>query len=81
MSPSIPAGELRRAVSLFAAEWWILAGGVVGALAYGCWVVATGLAFQAVEPAVASATGSLPVSGLLLFAALVWLLILTDIDT
>jgi len=49
MSPSLPTGELRRSLSLFATEWWVLVGGLVGYLAYGCWVVGTGVALATVE--------------------------------
>jgi len=79
MSDSLPVVELRRSVSLLATEWWLPVGGLAGYLLFGSWVVATGLAAQSVAPELLSRTvttlGTTPVTGLLVFAALVWLLV------
>ncbi|MDS0282846.1 zinc ribbon domain-containing protein [Haloarcula onubensis] len=78
MSDRPPAAELRRSVAVLATEWWLAAGGLAGYLCYGLWVVGTGLALGALPPGLAATTvttvGSTPVTGLVVFAAVAWLL-------
>lgn len=72
------AVELRHSVSLLRTEWWLFAGGFAGYFLYGVWVVATGRAVQSVAPEFGARTittvGATPISGLVAFAAVAWLL-------
>jgi hypothetical protein len=78
MSDRPPAEELRRSVAVLATEWWLVAGGIAGYLSYGVWVIGTGLALDAFAPGLAAASlatvGSTSVTGLLVFAAVAWVL-------
>lgn len=79
MSDRSPKAELRRSVAMLASEWWLVAGGLAGYLTYGVWVIGTGLAVEAFEPSLATRTvttvGSTGVTGLVVFAAVAWLLV------
>lgn len=78
MSDRPPAEELRRSVAVLATEWWFIIGVLAGYLAYGVWVIGTGLALEAAAPPLATDTvttvGATPVTGLAVFAAVAWLL-------
>ena len=79
MSDRPAKAELRRSVAMLASEWWLVAGGIAGYLTYGVWVIGTGLAVEAFEPSLATRTvttvGSTGVTGLVVFAAVAWLLV------
>ena len=78
MSDRPPAAELRRSVAVLATEWWLVAGGLAGYVAYGVWVVGTGLALDALAPGLAgrpiTTVGPATVTGLIVFTAVAWLL-------
>ncbi|WP_324662944.1 hypothetical protein [Haloarcula sediminis] len=78
MSDHPPAVELRRSVAVLATEWWLVAGGLAGYLAFGAWVVTTGLALDAFAPGLAASglatVGPVTVTGVVALATVAWLL-------
>ncbi|MFC6864904.1 zinc ribbon domain-containing protein [Halomicroarcula sp. GCM10025817] len=75
---SLPA-ELRDSVRLVGAERRVLAGGLLAVVVYGGWVLGTGTLADAVAPSLAGSVlfsvDSVPVDGLVVFAAVGWILV------
>ncbi|MFC7018911.1 MULTISPECIES: zinc ribbon domain-containing protein [Haloarcula] len=73
------SAELRDSVRLVGAERWFFAGGVLGTVVYGGWVLGTGTLADAVAPSLAGSTlfsvGSAPVDALAVLAAVGWVVV------
>nr|WP_254282456.1 zinc ribbon domain-containing protein [Haloarcula salina] len=71
--------ELRESVSVLRAERWLFLGLVLAWVAYGAWVVATGLALRRVAPKLDSTTfaaaGGVEITATVAVAAVAWLVV------
>lgn len=79
MADRVLVAEFRRSISLLRSEVWVLTGALLGALCYGAWVLATGIAVGSAIPGLASSAvttvGDVTVTGLSVLALVLWVVV------
>ncbi|GGN90669.1 zinc ribbon domain-containing protein [Haloarcula pellucida] len=79
MADRVLVAEFRRSISLLRSEVWVLTGALLGALCYGAWVLATGIAVGSATPGLASSVvttvGDVTVTGLSVLALVLWVVV------